>query len=242
MVRKIAIVLLMIAVLALLGLGYLQFTNDSVYVLAVDVPRYHQFGAEDISEQRMAKLRDEKLKQLVITTPGQIVGKYAGREMKAGEILVNNGALLDTLPPGRCFSTGRCLEDNQTAWILTADTVDTVGGRVGPDDYVDIVLIDAERKKLTFFIQKIKALEVNAGEFLFGFSPEQVAVLRGIQAEGKVRLGLLLSQEPNELQEQFKQYSMDYAQVSRELFPLPTPTATPATPAPTPTATPGGPQ
>jgi len=145
--------------------------------------------------------------------------------------------LLDQLPAGRCFSSGRCLTDDQTAWVLNADTVDTVGGRVGPDDYVDIVLIDAERKKLTFFIQKIKALEVNGGEFLFGFSAEEVAVLRGIQAEGKVKLGLLLSQEPNQLREQFKQYSMEYTQIPTGLFPLPTPTGLP-----TPIATPGGSQ
>jgi hypothetical protein len=128
MVRKIAIVLLLVAVLALLGLGYLQFTNDSVYVLAGDLPRFHQLAAGDLAEQRLAKLRDERLKQLVITDPGQIVGKYTGREMKAGEILVDNGTLLDQLPAGRCFATGRCLADDQTAWVLNADGVDTVSG------------------------------------------------------------------------------------------------------------------
>ena len=113
MVRKIAIVFLTISIFALLGVGYLQFTNDSTYVLAQNIPRYHKITAEDITEQRIARLRDEKLKALIITNPGQIVGKYAGREMKAGEIFVNNDTLLKELPRGRCFSSGRCLEEGQ---------------------------------------------------------------------------------------------------------------------------------
>lgn len=227
MVRKIVIVLLILSVFALLGLGYLQFANDSAYVLARNLPRYHQITAGDLTEQRFARLRDERLKALIITNQGQIVGKYAGREMQAGEILVNNGALLSELPPGRCFSSGRCLEEGQTAWEISFNEVDTVGGRVTLDDYIDIILIDDTNKKLTFFLQKMKPLEISGGKFLFGFTPEQVAVLRGMQGAGEFRMGLLLNQENNALQEQFKEYSMDYRQFSSDLFPLPTPTPTP---------------
>lgn len=229
MVRKIAIVLLFISVLALLGLGYLQFSNDSAYVLTTDISRYHKITEDDIEETRFARLRDQKLNSLIITNKGQVVGKYAGRDMFSGEILVNNSTLLNELPPGRCFSTGRCLEEGQTSWILNADSVDTVGGRVTEDDYIDIVLIDPTRKRLTFLVQKIKPLEVKGGEFLFGFTPEQVAILRGMMAEGELKIGLLLNQEPNEVQELLQQYSMDYRNIPSDLFPLPTPepTATP---------------
>lgn len=227
MVRKIVIVLLILSVFALLGLGYLQFSDDSAWVLAHDIPRYHQLAAGDLTEQRFARLRDERLKALIITNQGQIVGKYASREMQAGEILVNNGALLADLPPGRCFSSGRCLEEGQTAWEIGFNEVDTVGGRVTLNDYVDIILIDDARKRLTFFLQKIRPLEITGSTFLFGFTPEQVAILRGMQGASEFRMGLLLNQENNELQEQFKEYSMDYRQFSSDLFPMPTPTPTP---------------
>lgn len=227
MVRKIAIVLLLISIAALLGVGYLQFTNDSAYVLAHDIPRYHKIGAGDITEQRIARLRDDRLKALIITNQGQIVGKYAGRAMEKGEILVNNGSLLRELPPGRCFSSGRCLAEGETAWEMPVDKVDTLGGRVTLDDYVDIILIDHQRQRLIYFIQKIRPLEIKNNKFLFGFTPEQVAVLRGLQGAGEFGMGLLLNQEPNELQEHYKEYSMDYLQFRPDLFPLPTPTPTP---------------
>lgn len=227
MVRKIAVVLLLISILALLGVGYLQFTNDSVYVLARDLPRYYKITVEDITEQKLARLRDAALKDLIITNPNRIIGKYTSREMIAGEIFVNNETLLAELPPGRCFSSGRCLEEGQTAWEMSAGAIDTVSGRVTLDDYVDIILIDNENKRLIFFIQKIRPLEIKDGKFLFGFTPEQVAVLRGFQGAEEFKMGLLLNQEPNELKEQFKEYSMDYTQLRTGLFPLPTPTPTP---------------
>ncbi len=226
MIRKIAVVLLFVSIMALVGIGYLQFTDDPVYVLARDLPRYHKISADDITEQKLARLRDEKLKELIITNSGQIIGKYTSRAMTAGEVMVNNKTLLTELPAGRCFSSGRCLEEGQTAWEMSAGEVDTVGGRVTPDDYIDIILIDNQNKRLIFFIQKIKPLEIRDGKFLFGFSPEQVAVLRGFQGAAEFRMGLLLNQEPNELQEQFKEYSMDYTQLKTGLFPLPTPTPT----------------
>lgn len=228
MVKKIAIILLAVSVMALLGIGYLQFSDQSLYVVSSNLPRYHQITEENLAEQRFARLRDRKLNELIIFDKNQIIGKYASRDLAAGEIFVNNGMLLDRLPPGRCFSSGRCLEDSQTAWVFNADAVDTLGGRVGLDDYVDIVLIDTTNKRLTFLVQKIKPLEVKDAEFLFGFTPEQVAVLRGITAEGQLKIGLLLNQEPNQLQQLLQQYSMDYRQVPSNLFPLPTPTPTPA--------------
>ncbi len=224
MVRKIAIVLLILSVMALLGLGYLQFSNDSAFVLVRAVKKYHQITEDDISEQRFARLRDRKLNELIITDKSRIVGKYAGRDMSEGEILVNNGALLNELPPGRCFSSGRCLEDGQTAWILNANEVDTLEGRIGLDDYVDIILINRARKRLIFLVQKVKPLDINGSSFLFGFTPEQIAVLRGIESGSEFQMGLLLNQEPNELQNLLEQYSMDYRQIPSDLFPLPTPT------------------
>lgn len=227
MVRRLLVVLVVMTVFAALGFGWLQFADQPAYVVTVSLPRYHQIGEDDISEQRIARLRDRKLTDLVITDKTRIVGKYTGRDMSPGEILVDNGTLLDKLPPGRCFASGRCLAEGQTAWVLNASDVDTLGGRVGADDYVDIVLIDSKNKRLTFLIQKVMPLEVSEGAFLFGFTPEQVAILRGITAEGELQMGLLLNQSPNELQDLLKQYSMDWRQVPSGLFPLPTPTPIP---------------
>ena len=232
MVRRIALVLLVMAVLALIGIGYLQFSDESAYIAARDITRYQRITNDDVIEVRFARLRDRNLQHLITDKSG-VVGKYAARDIPAGEIFVDNGTLLNRLPPGRCFSSGRCLEEGQTAWMMPVNAVDTLGGRVGLDDYVDIVLIDSQRKRITLLVQKIRPLDIGGGDegkyFIFGFTPEQVAVLRGIAAEENLRLGLLLTQENNELRDLYQQYTMDYQRVPADLFPLPTPTPTPVT-------------
>lgn len=226
MVRRIALVLLLIAILALIGIGYLQFSDESAYIAARDITRYEQIAEEDVTEVRFAKLRDRNLQHLITDKTG-VVGKYAGRDIIAGEIFVDNETLLSELPPGRCLPEG------YTAWLMPVEPVDTLGGRVTLNDYVDIVLIDPVRQRLTLLVQKIQPLDINEGSdqesyFIFAFTPEQVAVLDGIAAAENLKLGLLLNQEPNQLQALLQQYSMDYRQVPAGLFPLPTPIATPA--------------
>jgi hypothetical protein len=229
-VRKIALVLFVIAVLALIGIGYLQFADESAYIAATVIPHYQKIEAGHLTEVRFAKLRDRNLQHL-ITDQAQIVGKYASRDIVSGELFVDNtGVLLDELPGGRCFASGRCLKDGDTAWMMPVDQVDTLGGRVTLEDYLDIVLIDRENKRLTLMVQMIQPLEIADGQFIFGFSPAQVSILRGLAEDENLRLAILLNQDKNTLHELLQQYTMDYRQFPADLFPLPTSTPLPSLP------------
>jgi hypothetical protein len=221
MVRKIALVLLVMAVLALIGIGYLQFSDQSAYIAATAIPRFQQIEDGHLTQVRFAKLRDQNLQHL-ITDKGQIVGKYASRDIAGGELFVDKAQiLLDKLPDGRCFASGRCLKEGDTAWMMPVDSVDTLGGRITLSDYIDIILIDTQNKRLTMLVQMVQPLEIEDGHFIFGFIPEQVAILRGLSADGELKLALLLNQDTNTLHALLQQYTMDYRQFSTREFARP---------------------
>jgi hypothetical protein len=108
--------------------------------------------------------------------------------------------------------------------MMPVDGVDTLGGRVTLKDYMDIILIDNENKRLTMLVQMAQPLEIEDGQFIFGFTPEQVAILRGLSEDENLKLAILLNQDNNALHDLLQQYTMDYRQFSTNHFPLPTPT------------------
>lgn len=236
MVRKIAIVLIVLTLFALLGLGYLQFTSETAYVAAGAIRQGQKISDENVTEINFAKLRDKKAAELIIKSKEDIVGKYAMSDIAADTIFTQNGTLSDSPPPGRCFSTGRCLPEGYTAWIFTGTEADTLGGTVQADDLLDIMLVDVARKQVTTMVQKVKPLEIlNGNVFIFAFTPEQAAILNGITGtsteettEGNnLYLALQLNQSPNPPLALLQRYTMDYTAIRADLFPLPQETPTP---------------
>jgi len=238
MARRIAVIFIFLSLFALLGLGYVQFSSDTAWVAARTIRKNTRITADDVTQISFAKLRDKKAAALVITDKNKVVGKYATADIRANTLFVNNGMLSDKPPAGRCFSTGRCLPEGYTAWMFTGTEQDTLGGTITANDLLDIVLVDTKNKQVTTLVQKIKPLEKKNNVFIFAFTPQQVAILNGIQGAqatdtegvGALHLTLQLNQNPNPPQALLQRYSMDYTAIPPNLFPLPeeTPVPTPA--------------
>ncbi len=212
--RGIGIILVLVAVSALGGLWWVNTQTESVYVAAVDLPRYAQVTAEDVTRVELPKRRAEEI--AVLRSSPQ--DRWTVVHVPAGTLL--NPAMLTNVPPERRVLGEVLLPVGWRGYVLVVQTPLTQ--ELAPGDLVDLVLIQDEADEGLLLLQKAPLLKLVKGEgqatATLALQVEQAVVLDAYLASEvePVRPLLLLSQDANPDLPALTRY--DLRRIAPELF------------------------
>jgi hypothetical protein len=193
--RSAGLVLARAAVAALAGLWWANSQTETVYVAAVDLPRYGQVAAEDVQKVEIPRRRAREIAVLRASP----AGAWTTVHVPANTLL--NPAMLTDVPPDRRVLGEVLLPVGWRGYVLVVDTPLTQ--ELVPGDLVDLVLLQDEQDEGFLLLQKVPLLKLVPGEgqttATLALQVEQAVVLDAYLASEvePVRPLLLLSQEAN---------------------------------------------
>ena len=200
--RKIALVLIMAAVLGLAALWYTGTRTEPAYIAARDIPRHAQVVADDVQRIELPRRRDQALQSL--TAPP--LGKWATVHVPAGALLAE--AMFSDSPPDRRVVGEILLPEGWRGYVLVVQS--PLMGELRPGDLVDVVLQQPGKGEALLLLQKAPLLKLAETEedqvrATLALQPEQAVILdaylRGGELVGdqeeQVLPLLLLTQEAN---------------------------------------------
>ena len=212
--RGIGIILVLVAVSALGGLWWVNTQTEAVYVAAVDLPRYAQVTAEDVTKVDLPKRRAEEIAVL----RGSPLDQWTMVHVPAGTL--HNPAMLSDVPPERRVLGEVLLPVGWRGYVLVVQTPLTQ--ELVPGDLVDPVLVQDEADEGLLLLQKVPLLKLEKKEgqtmATLALQVEQAVVLDAYLASEvePVRPLLLLSQDANPDLPALTRY--DLRRIAPELF------------------------
>ena len=212
--RGIGIILVLVAVSALGGLWWVNTQTEAVYVAAVDLPRYAQVTAEDVTKVELPKRRAEEI-AVLRNSP---LDRWTTVHIPAGTLL--NPAMLSDVPPERRVLGEVLLPVGWRGYVLVVQTPLTQ--ELVPGDLVDLVLVQDEADEGLLLLQKVPLLKLEKKEgqtmATLALQVEQAVVLDAYLASEvePVRPLLLLSQDANPDLPALTRY--DLRRIAPELF------------------------
>jgi hypothetical protein len=136
--RLTGIVVLVIGIIVLFAAGVYGYIEsrrvEPVIIAARDIPYGRQISPDDLSVIEMPYYRPEPLRGF--TDPGEVVGKYAARTMRANDLL--NATMISDIPPDTpVYPNGRQLLPNMVPVPFSLENV----GPINDSDLLNIGFI-----------------------------------------------------------------------------------------------------